>query len=262
MTYAILYLGEHNLTGAVRDFESMRSYEAMCADVCKPYEMADFPECIRAIDRHFGGAAFSLRSLFKDEQRRILNEILESTREDLEGRFKLVAERYGPLMKFLLSAGAPLPPGLDTITDFVLHGDIRREVQSDPIDFDRLRALIHEARSRGTEVLNAHLSYVIKNRMEQMVTRLAQQPEHLEEMQGLERLAELVMPLPLGLNLWKVQNTYWGMLQGPFRAFRDRALAGDPAARGWVGRFLALGERLGFAVEHLHIAASPAKIAA
>ncbi len=262
MTYGIFYLGEHNLTGAVRPFQSEQAYQSMCRELRAAYELADFPECIRAIDRHFGGAAYSLRSLFKDEQRRILNEILASTREDLESRFKLVAERYGPLMKFLQSAGAPLPPGLDTITDFVLHGDIRREVQADPVNFDRLESLIQEAQPRGTRVFDAHLSYVIKERMELLVVQLAADPARLEHMHELETLAELVMPLPLGLNLWKVQNTYWEMLQKIFPGFRNRALANDETAREWVTRFLLLGERLGFAVQHLQIAAAEMNLAA
>ncbi len=262
MTYAIFYLGEHNLTGAVRPFESLEAYEAMCREVRTAYEAADFPECIRAMDRHFGGANYSLRSLFKDEQRRILNEIMASTREDLESRFRLVAERYGPLMKFLESAGAPLPPGLDTVTDFVLRGDLRKEVQANPINFERLHSLLDEAQPRGSLVLDANLSYVIKDRMEQLVLELAAEPEQTERIQALARLAELVVPLPLGLNLWKVQNAYWEMLQKVFPGFRDRALANDESALDWTRQFLSLGERLGFAVEHLQIAPAEVKLAA
>src|SRR5256885_9322857 len=97
---------------------------------------------IRVMDRHFGQTSYSLRSLFKDEQRRILNEILASTREDLESRFRLIVERYAPLLKFLQSAGTPLPEGLDTVTDFVLHSDVRRQIEAEPIDLDHLRSLL------------------------------------------------------------------------------------------------------------------------
>jgi hypothetical protein len=108
--YAILYMGEHNLTGGVGHFESEEAFDTMAREIKAAYEAADFPETIRTMDRHFGQAAYSLKSLFKDEQRRILNEILESTREDLESRFRLITERYAPLMRFLQSAGAPCPP--------------------------------------------------------------------------------------------------------------------------------------------------------
>ncbi len=100
----------------------------------------------------------------------------------------------------------------------------------------------------GGRVLDPQISYVVKNRMEQMIQHLADQREDLDGMRNLERFAALVMPLPLGLNLWKVQNTYWEMLQRVFPEFRQRADSGDAQAKSWVEQFLSLGERLGFAV--------------
>jgi hypothetical protein len=261
LAYAILYMGEHNLTGGVRYFESVETYDAMLRDLQATYERADFPETIRHIDRHFGQASYSLQSLFKDEQRRIFNEILASTREDLENRFRLIVDRYAPLVSYLQSAGAPLPEGLDTITDFVLRSDIRRQIEAEPLDLDRLRSLLAEAQSRDGHVLEAAISYSVKNRMEQMIQSLAGNPDQNGALETLGRFAELVMPLPLGLNLWKVQNTYWGMLQNVLGRFRERAAAGDEQAQIWVNQFLALGKTLGFGTKHFE-AAAPVKMAA
>jgi len=129
------------------------------------FDSGDHPETIRRIDRHFEGTPCSLQSLFKDEQRRILSEILASTKEDLESRFRLITERYTPLMNFLQSVGAPFPQALETAREYVLHEDIRRRLESDPIDFDQLRALIQEAQTRNGRVLDPNISYVVKNRM-------------------------------------------------------------------------------------------------
>jgi len=122
LAYAILYLGEHNLTGGVRRPDSDEAHAAMVREIKAAYESADFPETIRLIDRHFGEVPCSLKSLFRDEQRRILKEILGSTREDIENRFRLITQRYEPLMKFLQSVGAPFPQELETVRDVVLHG--------------------------------------------------------------------------------------------------------------------------------------------
>jgi hypothetical protein len=251
LTYAILYMGEHNLTGGVSYFESTEAYDAMVQDLKATYERADFPETIRHIDRHFGQASYSLQSLFKDEQRRILNDILSSTREDLDSRFRLIVERYAPLLKFLETTGAPLPEGLDTVTNFVLHSDIRRQLEAEPLNFERLRSLVREAQARDSRVLDAGISYVVKNRMEQMMQQLAANPDEERRLPMLGEFAQLVMPLPLGLNLWKVQNTYWEMLQTVLRRFRERAVAGDEQAQTWMNQFVALGRTLGFATKQL-----------
>jgi alpha-amylase/alpha-mannosidase (GH57 family) len=262
LVYAILYMGEHNLTGGVRYFDSTEVYEAVLRDLKVAYEGVDFPEVIRAIDRHFGGIAYSLHSLFKDEQRRILDEILASTREDLEHRFRLIAERYAPLTKFLQGAGAPLPAGLDTVTDFVLHSDIVRQIESEPLDLGRLQSLIEEAGTRDSRSLDSNMSFVVTKKLEGMIQRLAENPMEIEHMMTLQRFSELMFPLPLGLNLWKVQNAYWEMYQKVLPTFNDRASIGDEPAQAWVDYFIALGETLGFAIKDLKVSQSGEKMAA
>ena len=262
LVYAIFYMGEHNLTGGVRYFDSAETYEQIVADLKGAYERVDFPEVIRAIDRHFGSVNYSLHSLFKDEQRRILTEILASTREDLESRFRLIAERYTPLMKFLQSAGAPLPPGLDTVTDFVLHSDIIRQIETEPMNLDRLRSLIEEAQSRGPNALDSNVSFVVTKKLERMIQELTDHPVELERITTMQRFAELIVPLALVLNLWKVQNVYWEMSQKVLPGLNERAAMGDASVQAWVDSFLALGETLRFSVKHLRTAPAEAKMAA
>jgi hypothetical protein len=245
--YAILYLGEHNLTGGVGKFESPEAFEAAVQELKAAYEAAaDFPQVIRLIDRNFGQASYSLKSLFKDEQRRILGEILGSTREDLEGRFRLITERYTPLMRFLQSAGAPLPSALQTVSDFILHHDLRSQFEAEHVDPERLRSLL--AQAQGRNVFDADLSYAVSQHLEGAMQALVANPDALERVRNLVQVAELIVPIPMGLNLWKVQNTYWEMLQTIFPKYRDRAGHGDAFAQDWVREFLALGERLSFAV--------------
>jgi alpha-amylase/alpha-mannosidase (GH57 family) len=253
LSYAMLYMGEHNLTGGVRFFKSPEAYDTMLREIKEPFESADYPEAIRRIDQQFGQSPYSLRSLFKDELRRILNGILAQTQEDLEGRFRLITERYTPLMKFLESVYAPLPPALQTVSDYILQRDLRGQFDGERLDLDRLRWLVQEATARSQEVLDADLSFVIKTRLEKEILSLAEHPDDLERIQMLEQVTALVVPLPLGLNLWKVQNTYWKLMQDLLPAYMDRAEGGDEFARDWVRMFLALGQRLKFAVRHLEL---------
>jgi len=262
LSYAIIYMGEHNVTGGVREFESPEAYEKMLQEIKAAYEASDFPETIRAIDRHFGASAYSLKSLFKDEQRRILNEIMASTREDLESRFRLITERYEPLVKFIQGAGMRAPSALETVFDLVLHEDIRREIMAGPINFARLHCLIDQARAANDRVLDADISFTVKSRMEQMMDLLRSKPDERATMAQLQELAEAVCNLPLGLNLWKVQNLYWEMLQQVVSDFRERAQNDDSAANEWLNQFATLGEKLGFDVNAVRAQPQPVELAA
>ena len=251
LAYGILYMGEHNLIGGVRKFPSEEAYEAARKEIMAVYQTADFPQIIRLIDQNFGSPSYTLKSLFKDEQRRILDEIVASAREDLDSRFRLITERYAPLMKFLDSAGAPLPGGLQTAWDLTLRSDIRKQLANGHTELEHLRALLQEAQPRGTEVLNADISYAAKNRMERLIKKIAEKPDELNQVKELKEIASLMVPLPIGLNLAEVQNTYWQLKQTALPEFERRAHDGDTTAQESVKEFLALGEQLGFAPQAL-----------
>jgi len=251
LSYAILYLGEHNLFGSVGKFASPEACEPAAKEIIAAYETADFARVIQLIDQHFGHSSYTLKSLFKDEQRRILDGILAAAREDLESRFRQITERYGPLMKFLQSAGAPLPNGLQMAWDMTLQSDIRRQLSNGHTDVDHLKTLLQDAGPRGSEVLNPGLGYAAKNRMEQLIRKIAGNPGDLDAVNELKAIAELLTPLPIGLNLAEVQNTFWSLTRTALPEFERRARDGDAAARESLTGLVALGQQLGFAPESL-----------
>ena len=254
LSYGILYMGEHNLIGGVRKFASPEAHAAAAKEIADVYQTADFPQIIRLIDQHFGSPSYTLKSLFKDEQRRILDGIVASAREDLEGRFRLITERYAPLMKFLESAGAPLPGGLQTAWDLTLRSDIRKQLSNGHTDLEHLKASIMDAQPRGVEVLNADISYAAKNRMERLMQKISEKPEDVSQIKELEEIAALMIPLPIGLNLAEVQNAYWHLKNTALPEFQRRADAGDAAAQESLKELLSLGEKLSFAPPALEIA--------
>lgn len=248
-SYAVLYIGEHNVTGAVKDFATAEEFDAAANELITTFERGDFPETIRLLDRLFGPSSYSLKSLFKDEQRRILEEVMSTTREDLEHRFRLITERYTPLMKFLEDVHMPWPHALQTASDYVLQSDIARLFQNGLVDLERLRSFTAQANSRG--LLGAEFSYAVTQKMDKMLGLLAANTDDIALLTNLAGLAAAVMPIPVGLNVAKAQNCYFDMLRDKMPVYRDRALAGDQQAREWVNQFLALGTSLQFALEPL-----------
>ena len=249
-TYAALYLGEHHVTAAVRPFINDESYTEMARELRESFDRADFPETIRLMDRHFGTQSYSLRSLFKDEQRRILNEILSSTRLDLENRNRLIAERYTPLMRFLEDLGTPLPPALKTAADFILHIDIVNQFESDQTDVERLNALLEEARRRKVHVWDDELSFAITRKMERLIALLQESFGDATLASHIQQLAGIVRNMPFDPNQWRMRNKYWKMLRFDLPEFRKKN-QGQPEADEFIKHFLTLGSELNFAPRHL-----------
>ena len=246
-SYAVLYLGEHNLSGAVGSFANPEAYQQMTAELKEAFNRGDFPETIRLMDRHFGRSTYSLKCLFKDDQRRILDDILRSTREDLETRFRDIAERYTPLMKFLRDMRVPLPDGLELASNYSLRMDIGQEFAAEMPNAERLKALVQEAKDRNVNVWDEYLNYAVKNRMEALLEKIAREPGDPEFTEQVAGVAGVVQSIPLDMNWWRVQHTFWKTLQNTVPEFQERARHGDEHARRWLEQFRNLGEQLKFA---------------
>jgi len=56
-----------------------KAFQKLLNDFSGAFEREDFAKVTRLMDEHFGESNYSLKSLFHDQQRRILDRILEST---------------------------------------------------------------------------------------------------------------------------------------------------------------------------------------
>ncbi len=249
VAYAALHFGEHNLNCGVRLYQNAEPYAGMVTSLREAFERADFPGVIRLMDQHFGDSYYSLKSLFRDEQRQILNQILASTQADLHNAFRLVADRYAPLIKFLADLRAPAPRGLEMALEFVLNSELRHQFESETMDLERVQVLLAQS-EQGKMNLNADLlGYALKQHLERLAQQFQQTPQEQPLLLRLEAVAGLVHAVPFEVNLWKPQNIYYTMLSTACAQIREQAAQGQENAKNWLQHFLALGEQLGFRVE-------------
>jgi len=251
MIYAVLYMGEHSVICGVNPYSVAKGFQQATEAMRAAFERSDYAEVIRLIDHHLESPSYTLKTLFKDEQRKIINEIIATARDDVESGYRLAIERHLPLMNFLRDLNIPPPGPLQRAAEFNLHADACRALSADRPDLDRVRALLEQAGTQHINIFDAELAYVVKTTLERLTQKLAANPGDVKLLQYLAALAALVRQAPLDLNLWKVQNAYWGMLQSDFPILKQKASEADSGAIKCAKAFLALGEQLNFAVKHL-----------
>jgi hypothetical protein len=256
LTYAVIHLGDHNLNCAVRFDGKPEAYAALLKDMRAAFDRADFAEIIRLMDRHFGGTHYSLKSLFRDEQRKVLNLILAATRDDIHNTYRLITDRYTSLMRFLADLRAPSLKPLELAAGTVLNDELRRQFESDNMDLERVRSLLAECEAAKLPLDGDTLAYALKGQLERLSDQFVKSPESVEALQRLTGAASLIPRLPLNVNLWKTQNTYYGMLDGVLSKMRTQAGDGREPAREWMDKFLNLGKQLGFRIDRNHDHAS------
>jgi hypothetical protein len=241
-----LHFGDHNLIGSVRQGVDGQRGRALAKGVVEAFDRADLSEVLQRLTQEFGPLSYSLKSLFRDEQRKILGPILAAPLVDVEASYREIYERYMPLLRFLTELGIPLPRGLAVAADVALGANLRYALAAGEPDPRQIKRILEDARRAGI-TLDGHagVGYAIEQIIGRLTDQLRTQPLELIHLQRLETALDLAGLLPFEVNVWKTQNTYYELLQTTAPALRVAAIAGDAAAGQWIAHLSLLGEQLG-----------------
>lgn len=246
LSFGVLHLGDHNISGGVREYQSEQAYQQLIEELSELFLRADIPGVIRVVDRNFGQEQYSLKLLFGDEQRQILNRILTSSLAEAEAAYRQIYENHAPLMRFLASMGMPVPREFQIAAEFAINTELRRLFEADPLDFDRIHSLLREAKRSGVTLDAEGLSYALSRTIRRISETFQLTPEDRALLAQLDAAVGLMRDLPFEVDVWHAQNVYYELLQSVYPQMKAEAEAGYADAHAWVRLFRALGAKLRF----------------
>jgi hypothetical protein len=256
IAFAAIHMGDQILHAGVREATN-GEFTALTAKVTEEFSAGRFPDVLDALDDYFGEMRYSLKSLFKDEQKRIIDMILSNTLQDAEASYHSIYEKHGALMRFLKEMDQPIPEVLRITTAFVLNSDLVRTFWGDPVDAVRISMLLELVKREGVKIDEAGVGFAAGNSLARLMRQLSKSPANLELLHRADVLVPLLQMLPFPVNYWESQNIYYQMLQNelPSRLSNE-----DEISIAWVKRFVALGEKLRVSVPVMEPAELPVAV--
>jgi len=248
LSFGVLHFGDHNVNAGVREYQGEEAYQEMLRELTQTFSAGDFPEIIRLLDKHFGISTYSIRNLFRDEQRKVLDSILESALSEIEAAYYQVYEHHYPPMHFLSELGNPIPKSFQSAAEFILNSDLRKALSSEPLNLEHIRSLLDETRTWKVELDIEGLSYVLQQTLERMFSKFTASPDDIAFLKELLAATEMARSVPFPVDLWKVQNLYHEILQSTYPEFQKRAQQGNGAVMEWLKHFVSLGQQLSIRV--------------
>jgi alpha-amylase/alpha-mannosidase (GH57 family) len=276
VVFAVLHFGDQNISAAVKSHkpEEEGLYEEFARAARAAVIRADFPEVIRGFDRYFDGTTYSIQSLFRDEQQRIMELILKPRLQRVEASLASIYEDQASLLHFLGTTGLRRPAALTLAATFAINAGLRRALESNPIDAVQMRVYLGLAETDHVELDRPQLNYIADQQMKRAMVQLQEELATSGEQQtaALENalfIARTVSELPFERNLWQAQNIWYQIYLRLYPAIKAKTTTngaraskanGKPESESesaradeWVAKFKEIGQLMSISVDDLVI---------
>jgi alpha-amylase/alpha-mannosidase (GH57 family) len=249
LIFGVLHFGDHNINAGVHIYEGDEAYQTMLKELAEIFSAADFTESVRLLDKHFGTSTYSLRSLFRDEQRKIIDNILKSALSEIETAYRQVYEYHYPPMRFLSELGYPIPRSYKAAATLILNSGLQEAVSQDTLNIDQINSYLEEVATWQVELDSEGLNYLLQQNLETIMSNLASNPEDIELLNKIISSLQVTHYQTFSVELWKVQNSYYQILNTVYPKLKKRKEEGDTSVQRWIEDYMHLGSLLNIRVD-------------
>jgi alpha-amylase/alpha-mannosidase (GH57 family) len=237
ISFAVLHLGDHNLLGGVREFVNGEVFDDMYSEMKEAFTRSDLTEMIHLMDKHFEAHNYSLGHLFRDEQRKVWNRVLETALVEVQGSFRQIYDHHYPIMQAMKEQRTPIPKAFLTTAEFTVNADLRDTVEAEELDRNRLEDLVEAVKRWGFEVDKTTLGFVASRRIAELMKGLQNNIEDSTPLETIEIMLKTLEPLALEYDLLEAQNLLFSIGKERAGQMRKRAAPGNEEVNKWVERF-------------------------
>jgi alpha-amylase/alpha-mannosidase (GH57 family) len=241
--YAVFHMGDHSISCGISHFEE-EAYARMATEILGVFDKSDIPGVFRCFGNYFHDATYSLTSLFRDEQRKVLNSILETTTSGALMLYRQLYDNHVALMRFINDSSSQIPKALYVAGDIVVNSDLNQEFDREILTYDAIRGLIEDAERAGIDLDAETLEFTLRRNLERLALELHLHPENLDLLERLAQGIELAAELPFSVRFQEIENIHYTLGQEKYPVYQAKAEGGDDEARQWTATFLRLAKVL------------------
>jgi hypothetical protein len=247
--FAVLYRGDPYIAAAAKGRMSDDLLGAVQRDLKAAFLKGDANEVMRLMNVVFGGNNYSLWHLFKDEQRRILYLLLQTTWLEIEASFRHIYEHNYAIMQAMRGMNMPLPKALAAPAEFIINEDLCKLIRDEQTNLDSLQVLADEASRFSLQLDKATIQYEAGRKIDRLMSALDESPTSIDLLEHIEATIKILLTIVTELDLHKPQNIFFEISKKTLPQMRQKAQAGDKPAQKWLEHFSDLAQYLGVIIQ-------------
>lgn len=213
-SFAVLYLGQQNIFGAIHTSMPQSSFESQQKSISEAFRQSNLGDAINYV-HDFGPVKFSFRHLFKDEKRKFLHLIMERSLPPVETVIRDYYEDNYQLMMGLQLSDIPVPEGWKSIAQYIVNRDLYLFFRNGSLSIRRLQALASEFERWQLSLTDPEgISLAAGERIFEELKKVEGDLSGLSHLNALINILSSLEKLGIRPELWKSQNLYYQMTEG------------------------------------------------
>ena len=246
--FAVLYLGGHNVNGGVINFKDEEFYLDMVKEFRSSFNEANAVDIIRLMDKFFGTNSYTLWYMFRDEQRKVMEKILEPTLSSIESNYVHIYVDNFPIINFLRQLNIPVPKSLSFITEEVLNQELKNVFSQKTIDLQKLNDLLQEIESWPIEIDMITFEFNVVRWINRTIKKIRKNPFEIQPIIEITNVLKKMRDFEIKLNLWTAQNIFFDIKKDISYALEKNMALQEEDREIWWQPVKELGEMLKISV--------------
>jgi alpha-amylase/alpha-mannosidase (GH57 family) len=249
LTFCVVRFGSHDFKGGISPLSDAASYASMKEELSAAFDKGLFTDLVGLMDKYFGSHSYGLTNLFRDEQRKILNQIIGKSMQESVDAYQGLFEHGRALMEFVQQTGMPVPKPFLIAVQPALNAALKDALTREEIDGDEVARIVDQIGKWHVGMEQPDTEFFLRGHLQVLMRDLAREPADLKLMAKIDQFMELLSTTPVELELWQIQNDYYLMAKTVYRNYLEKEKKSEEGASAWLEAFRKLGEQFHFDLE-------------
>lgn len=213
LMFALMQYAGGDFHCAIKEFSDADSYAKLKQNLTNTFLLNPLTEIIRSLDESFGKEYFTLKDIFIEERRKILEILIQNKMRKYAQIYQEMYDEGKGSIYQMQNLGLAVPEEFKIAAHYSLSKKFNDLVVSsggfvDPSVIQEIAGINFEAKALGIKLDKAQSNRIFAKKIDQNISRLAYSLE-IQQADVLMELFDYVEKLELEIDISEAQNTYY-----------------------------------------------------
>ncbi len=216
LVFALMQYADGDFHCAIKEFSSNEDYNELKNTLIKTFVLYPQTEIIRALDETFGKEYFTLKDIFIEERKKILQILLKDQLKKFANRYEEMYDQGKSSIYHMQSLGLEIPKEFKISAGYTLSHRYNELLQNssgfvEENVIQQIMAINYEAKKMGIDIDKAPSN---KNFAKKIITNLNRLTKSFEIRQAdsVAELFSIIEKLELNIDMAEAQNIYYNKI--------------------------------------------------